>query len=669
MDSFAFTSSSDLVVLVSEFVDNIMMSPKYWNLPKPGLIISITGNAADFKPDQALSAEDVPYVMFSLFNLKQPENRVFVPVRESDCLSDVLFRLSDFSACRGTSDPSFLTTSRSLRNFGGFVSKTVDLGEPDFIIEKLEFKQENKTLTLQPPNVSLISFSSDNYGGVHVKIVGKLPALTVASSITIPDLKKIIAEKIGIVQDQRIFIVKDEDATLGHLSLENLSQYISKQQHTELSKDIPLSENVRCIDKGTVVSGFVILAEKGNPFENFLKSLDFYSTVNVAVHVVPDEKNHKFNIFPVHHEKECLATDRGIALSALVGRPKAADRGSAFSAVDRDFAFSALVGSPKAADRGSAFSAVDRDFAFSALVGSPKSSDKIDAKNHKFNLFRVVKAIESIEVFEDSVLESSNVDSKSKEGTHLWELPVFEDDKIGDLKRRIENRSLEMVKDGSYLKYPTLPQPFWQASTLILYNETEGKKESKTSLLLKEEDFDKFKKNFAEEDFTTKTFDIVLLRTHGSGCQLYGEVIDRILHEAAFLLPLTFGSIWIIDGGLRMGIMKVTFVPRWIRLFPNVLISDLRRCTGFVIWKNCIGQKRCYSNVPNFFDWVCNWNVYPKRHQYGKISGKLHSFQIQQAFLVSQEHFRILQLRNTPLPPGDCRRRKKRLWRRNSFPE
>jgi hypothetical protein len=86
-----------------------MMSPKYWNLPKPGLIISITGSAQDFKPDQALSADDVPYVMFSLFNLKQPENKIFVPVRKSDylsdpvrksdCLSDVLFRLSDFSAC------------------------------------------------------------------------------------------------------------------------------------------------------------------------------------------------------------------------------------------------------------------------------------------------------------------------------------------------------------------------------------------------------------------------------------------------------------------------------------------------------------------------------------------------------------------------------------------
>jgi hypothetical protein len=363
------------VVIGSEFVDNIMMSPKYWNLPKPALIISITGSAVEFKPDQALSADDVPYVMFSLFNLKQPENKIFVPenkifvpVRKSDCLSDVLFRLSDFSACRGTSDPLFFTISRSLRNLGGFVSKSVDLEEPDSVIETLEFKQEGKTFTIQPP---------------------------------------------------------------------------------------------------------VIFSEKENPFEKFLNSLDLFSTVDVTVHVVPG------------------------------------------------------------------------------------------AKKTKFKLFRVVKAIQSAEVFEDI---------KSEEGTHLWTLPVFKDDRIGDLKRRIENRSLETV-NGSDLKCPTLPQPFWRASTLILYNETSvGKKQTK---LLQESQFDDLQK-LSEEEFKNKNIEFFLLRTQGSGCHLDDEVVDRILHEVAFLLPLTFGSIWIIDGGSSKGIMKVTFVSRWFRLFPDVLIPDLR---------------------------------------------------------------------------------------------
>jgi hypothetical protein len=297
--------------------------------------------------------------------LKQPENKIFVPVRKSDylsdpvrksdCLSDVLFRLSDFSACKGTSDPSFLTISRSLRNLGGFVSKSVDLEEPDSVIETLEFKQEGKTFTLQHP---------------------------------------------------------------------------------------------------------VIFSEKENPFEKFLNSLDLFSTVdvNVTVHVVPA------------------------------------------------------------------------------------------AENSKFKLFRVVKAIQSAEVFEDI---------KSKEGTHLWTLPVFKDDSIGDLKRRIENRSLEMVKDGSDLKYPTLPQPFWRASTLILYHETSGgKKETK---LLQESQFADLQK-LSEDDFKSKNIEFFLLRTQGSGCHLDDEVVDRILHEVAFLLPLRFGSIWIIDGGSSKGIMKVTFL-------------------------------------------------------------------------------------------------------------
>jgi hypothetical protein len=523
------------VVIGSEFVDNIMMSPKYWNLPKPGLIISITGNAADFKPDQALSADDVPYVMFSLkqpqFDGKEPEGgrtqgervparMIFVPVRKSDCLSDVLFRLSDFSACRGAAaaskDTRILVNSRILRSFGEVVSKSADSGKPDYAIKELEFKPEGEdfpnfvitpksqslsvtdsvalTLTfaevraslqqdapfvfgkelikliketkLKDPHVSLITFSSSyNAGDVDVEIVGKLPALNVASSITITDLKNNASEKIGISEDQRIFIVKDEDAELGHLSLENLSQYISKLQHKELSKDIPLSENVGCFVKGTVMRGFVIFSEKESLFKKFLKSLKPLSTIHVTV----------------------------------------------------------------------------------------RDAQGFSANGPKFNLFQVVKAIESDQVFGDSVFESPTRDAISLR----MQLPVFEDDTFADLRRKIENMSLEIeiAKDSGELKYPTLPQPFWQASTLILYHETSGgKKETK---LLQESQFDDLKK-LSEAEFQMKNIEFFLLRTQGSGCHLDDKVIDRILHEVAFLLPLRFGSIWIIDGGSRMGIMKVT---------------------------------------------------------------------------------------------------------------
>ena len=451
------------MIIGPEFVDNIMMSPKYWNLPKPGLIISITGNAADFKRDEALSPVDVKYVMFSVHSKQQPANKVFVPVRKSDCLSDVLFRLSDFSACKGTLDPSHLTTSRTLRNFVRFVSKPWER-VPDSMKEEVQFKQE-----------------------------GKNPV------------------------------------TLDRNSLKTF-------------------------------------VEKENPFVEFLNSLDFFSTVDV-------------------------------------------------------------------------------------IVVDPSVSD---AKNHKFNLFQVVKAVESADVFEDSVLESSNRDPKSQEGATLFKLPVFEGDTFTDLRRRVENMSLkiEIAKDGGNLKYPTLPRPFWQSSTLILYKETAvDKKETK---LLQESQFEELK-TLSKEDFDNKKIEFLLLRTQGSGCELDAAVIDRILHEVAFLLPLRFGSIWIIDGGSGKGIMKVTFVPRWLRLCPNVLISDLRRCTCLVIRK---GWKGCRSDVSNIFDWVCHWKIDRKRRQYGKISGKLQSFQRQQRILVSQEHSRI-RLRCTPLPPCHCRRRKK----------
>ena len=197
---------------------------------------------------------------------------------------------------------------------------------------------------------------------------------------------------------------------------------------------------------------------------------------------------------------------------------------------------------------------------------------------------------------------------------------------------------IKIAKDGGKLKYPTLPQPYWQSSTLILYNETAvDKKETK---LLQESYFDRLK-TLSKEDFDNKQIEFLLLRTQGSGCELDAAVIDRILHEVAFLLPLRFGSIWIIDGGSGKGIMKVTFVPRWLRLCPNVLTSDLRRCACLVIRK---GWKGFRSDVSNIFDWICHWKIDRKRRQYGKISGKLQSFQRQQGFLVSQEHCRILRL-------------------------
>ena len=86
-----------------EFVDNIMMSPSYWNLPKPGLIISVTGSAEEFKEDAQLSAHDQPYVLFKVSLPKAvPPSHVFVPVgrptKTLKCisLSELLYRIADY---------------------------------------------------------------------------------------------------------------------------------------------------------------------------------------------------------------------------------------------------------------------------------------------------------------------------------------------------------------------------------------------------------------------------------------------------------------------------------------------------------------------------------------------------------------------------------------------
>ena len=111
-----------------------MMSPKYWNLPKPGLIISITGNAAEFKEDNELSAHDQPYVLFKVdlpnaSEAQKVNKKLFLPVRKfrdfkakgdaneaskcdaiskNDSLSDVLFRIADYTAQSSADDDAHI---------------------------------------------------------------------------------------------------------------------------------------------------------------------------------------------------------------------------------------------------------------------------------------------------------------------------------------------------------------------------------------------------------------------------------------------------------------------------------------------------------------------------------------------------------------------------------
>jgi hypothetical protein len=91
-----------------DFVENIMMSSKYWNLLPPSLIVSVTGNAEDFNVTGELNPCDQPYVLFDIRTGPGKDGLVFphVPIRiasgrssassQSDSLVDCLYRISDF---------------------------------------------------------------------------------------------------------------------------------------------------------------------------------------------------------------------------------------------------------------------------------------------------------------------------------------------------------------------------------------------------------------------------------------------------------------------------------------------------------------------------------------------------------------------------------------------
>ena len=171
------------------------------------------------------------------------------------------------------------------------------------------------------------------------------------------------------------------------------------------------------------------------------------------------------------------------------------------------------------------------------------------------------------------------------------DVPVLKSDKLSDVQRRIENLSLAMFpghdKPGLVTveraneittRFLTLPQPIWQKSTLILQQSAGGGGQPEQLQLFSEGQFDKFNKGEIEP----KSF--LLLRTQGSGCHLTKQVVQRILHQVAFLLPLQFGSVWVISGGTNKGIMQVHRAGlALIVLPPHSLPPAVRQCACVLI--------------------------------------------------------------------------------------
>jgi hypothetical protein len=91
----------------------------------------------------------------------------------------------------------------------------------------------------------------------------------------------------------------------------------------------------------------------------------------------------------------------------------------------------------------------------------------------------------------------------------------------------------------------------WQKSTIILQRNKDKKVKLFTEhdlqiLFIKES-------NSPAEQQT----ELILMRSQGTGCTLSDKLIKNILRQVAFLMPLQYGSVWIITGGSDSGIMKV----------------------------------------------------------------------------------------------------------------
>lgn len=220
----------------------------------------------------------------------------------------------------------------------------------------------------------------------------------------------------------------------------------------------------------------------------------------------------------------------------------------------------------------------------------------LDSEVHelKYKTILITNLLEDTEIFDSpwKSIEEQGRKSTDEQGKH-FSVNVFPGDDWVAFQRRVLNFSMmffngcsfkdqkvgliptdDKTIEKSILKFLTLPQPIWPESTLLLHQEIDPEAGTQLSheklQLFSKEDFDKFQgitksenhpqqNSEVSQESTQKSKRCVLLRTQGDGCSLTGDVIKRILHHVAFLLPQQFGSLWIITGGTNKGIMKVHF--------------------------------------------------------------------------------------------------------------
>ena len=482
------------------------MSPAYWNLPKPGLIISVTGNADPFVEENELAAHDQPYLLFkvpvTVPKLEQKADapcNLFVPVRrrQPGAPLGVVDKPSECSPC-------------------GTMSKRDHLS--DVLCRIADY------MTQSPADYA-------TWGKLLVVLAEQAKQTDAGSS----GLKVTFSAKNASGEEQLSFAVPSEQAKV-----------------EEGSKQGP--------------------EDRFGEFMNQLNEPNFCSCVEVKLEKTAQQSE----------SEKSGTTEKSpkvLKITKLLEDKQVFDHSSVQDSGNRVEKASANQSSGNA-------------------TSNPVTQDQSGQP--------VGIALEEMSPVTTGA-KASNATKTSEEGMPLH-VPVFYSDTLSDVQRRIENLSLAMFpghgKPGLVTearakeittRFLTLPQPIWQKSTLILQQSADDS-QSEQLQLFSEVQFDKFKMGELESK------SVLLLRTQGSGCYLTKKVVQRILHQVAFLLPLQFGSVWVISGGTNKGIMQVHCAClALIVLPPHSSPPAVRQRARVFIRQRGRGQPS-RSNVANGFD-------------------------------------------------------------------
>jgi hypothetical protein len=558
-----------------------MMSPTYWNLPKPNLIISVTGSADDFKEDDELRAHDVP---FSLFRI----------CLESKELSEDSEDLKDLKMLKKSKD------SDLIRNVVVPVRK---------FLEPNKSKDQHEDDAKKSRRKDEYTSERDSLSDILYRISDNLAYVEINNTLSqfAEFLQKVVEKRAQELSWPKLIVTFKATAALQFsIKTSNLSSAPSlelrvNERETKIQNILPLPLEkliVENVEKkpGKRASKSRCLGDYSFSVFEFRRASS--DVIEFAVDFLTEDKSRKVCVKPsdkVENLKAAVATKMGVFSEQRLfirirsdGQSFAEDRPINFSGVSftelEDGSTLEMVMASQSNPHviEGIFVFVYEKNLFSQFIDKIHVYSEVTVEFcNILDLFsrpvaETAKSIHVLRLIEDSDFLKKSCSEQNAGATQNcfmdFRVPVLKiDEEISHIKRRIENLSLspwfpKPTKEGEqtfvteYLQDKngkccyTLPRPIGRHSTLILHR-PKGQVLSEEQVLL-DEDFKVFQKDTEE-----MCKECTLLRTQGTGCSMTEPIIQRILHQVSFLLPLSFGSIWIIHGGTNRGIMKVVSLP------------------------------------------------------------------------------------------------------------